>query len=81
MEESSAVSNKGFFCRIGKFQNANLDSLVALVKPQTSQILKVSGELDEWANFKKEKKKKSCGFISAGLILFIRERKNKKKRV
>lgn len=45
------------FCRIRKFQKTNLDSLVALVKPQTSQILKVSAELDEWANFKKKKKK------------------------
>lgn len=35
------------FCRIRKFQKTNLDSLVALFKPQTSQILKVSGELDE----------------------------------
>lgn len=35
------------FCRIKKFQNINLDSLVMLVKPQTSQILKVSGKLDE----------------------------------
>lgn len=44
------------FCRIRKFRNINLDSLVALVKPQASQILKVSGELDERANFKQENK-------------------------
>lgn len=43
------------FCRIRKFWNINLDSLV-LVKPQTSQILKVSGELDEGTNFKQENK-------------------------
>lgn len=55
VEKSSARSNMDF-CRIRKFQNINLDSLVALVKPQTPQILKVSGELDEWANFKQENK-------------------------
>lgn len=44
------------FCRIRKFQNINLESLVALVKPQTSQILKVSGELDDVQTFNKKTK-------------------------